>query len=162
MIVGGALVVGAFYGRARGLIALGVVLAIVAGTLASIDVPVRGPIGNRTYTPVAEASVHPEYRVGIGDLRLDLRNVVWTPGTRDVRVRVGIGEATVLVAPDVVVTVTGHAGIGAVRIFARSTGGFGADDQTGSATVAPSAAVVHIDGRVGIGDVHIVRAEASQ
>ena len=70
------------------------------------------------------------YRVGIGDLRVDLRNVHWSPGVHDVRVRVGIGEATVFVGPNVTVTVTGHAGIGSVRLFDRNdTGGIPTDRQ---------------------------------
>jgi phage shock protein PspC (stress-responsive transcriptional regulator) len=158
MIVGVALLVGAYFGRARGLIALGIVFTLVAGTLANSDVSVHGPIGNRTYVPVTQSAVRSTYRVAIGNLRVDLRNVQWSRGVHDVHVRVGIGEAEVFVGPDVRVTVTGHAGIGAVRLFDRKTGGVSVDDHNSVGPVAPGTPIVHIDARAGIGDVHVVQA----
>ena len=141
---------------ARGLIALGIIVAAIAAVLVSVDVPVRGPIGQRRYHPHAATSVRAEYRVGIGDLRLDLRDVAWTTGTHTVHVRVGIGEATVFVPADVTVVVVGHAGIGDVRLLDRRVSGLGVDDRTTAAAVT-GAPIVHIDARTGIGEVHVVQ-----
>ena len=51
-IVGVALLVGTWFGRARGLIAVGIVLAFFAGAFAALDVPIRGGIGEHIVQPV--------------------------------------------------------------------------------------------------------------
>ena len=50
-VVGIALVASAWYGRARGLIALGIVLALAVAAFGVLDVPFRGGIGDPTYRP---------------------------------------------------------------------------------------------------------------
>jgi phage shock protein PspC (stress-responsive transcriptional regulator) len=156
--VGGALVVGAFYGRARGLIALGVLLTLVAGALATIDVPVRGGIGERDYQPTTVAGVHDTYRQGIGQLRVDLSRVDWTRD-RDVDVRVGIGEATIVVPKNVNVFVDSHAGMGAVDIAGHHDNGVDADARVRLHADHPGAPIVHLDAEVGIGHVAVRQVE---
>ena len=99
-VVGLGLVVGAFAGRARGLIALGAVL-VVATSIAGIShVGLRGGVGDRTWTPRTVASVHDTYRLGVGHSTLDLSLLSFAPGeTVDVRVRQGVGDVTI-VLPD--------------------------------------------------------------
>jgi phage shock protein PspC (stress-responsive transcriptional regulator) len=158
MIVGAALGVGAFVGRARGLIALGVVGTLVAGTLATIDVPLRGGIGERHYAPAATADVRGTYRLAIGDLNVDLSNVPFTTASKlDVDVRVGIGQATVVVPRGVTVEVVAHSGAGVVRLFGREENGVDADDSGTFAALREGAPVVHIDARSGLGAVDVHR-----
>jgi phage shock protein PspC (stress-responsive transcriptional regulator) len=158
--VGGALVVGAFYGRARGLIALGVLLTLVAGALATIDVPVRGGIGERDYLPTTVAGVRHTYRQGIGQLRVDLSRVDWTRD-RDVDVRVGIGEATIVVPKSVNVFVEAHAGMGAVDIAGHHDNGVDADARVRLHADHRGAPIVHLDAEVGIGHVAVRRVEGA-
>jgi hypothetical protein len=153
MGLGGALLLGAFYGRARGLIVLGVALTFVAGVLAAIDVPVRGGIGERDYLPHSTAGVRHEYRLGIGELKVDLTDVHWTRGTHDVNVRLGIGETRIIVPRDVTVVVDGHAGMGSVEIAGRQQNGVDADDHARLVATAEGAPQLHLDARVGIGHV---------
>jgi hypothetical protein len=157
--VGGALCVGAFYGRARGLIALGIVGTMVAGTLATIDVPLRGGIGDRRYHPSAIESVRREYRLGIGDLRVDLSDLPITATTRDidVDVRVGIGQARVIVPDGVTLDLEGHSGAGAVHLLGRDQNGVDADDAVRVAAPREGAPVVHVDARAGLGAVIVER-----
>jgi hypothetical protein len=156
--VGAALVVGTFYGHARGLIALGIVLSFVAGSLATVDVPIRGGMGERDYRPATSANVRHTYRLGIGQLRVDLSRVDWTRD-RDVDVRVGIGEATIVVPDDVNVFVDGHAGIGALDIDGHQENGVDANDRVRLHADHPGAPIVHLDAEVGIGHVEVRQVE---
>jgi phage shock protein PspC (stress-responsive transcriptional regulator)/predicted membrane protein len=160
MVIGVALCVGAFFGRARGLILLGVLATLVAGVLATIDVPVRGGIGERNYAPQEQHQIKDEYRLGIGQLDIDFRGVDWrAESTQDVDVRLGIGEARITVPPDVDVVVDGHAGMGNVELAGRQQDGVDADDtvrlRAQRSVVAP--ARLHIDADVGIGHLLVVR-----
>lgn len=68
-VVGTMLLVGAFYGRAGGLILLGLVAAVAtAGTAALDDVSA----GQRTATPRTAAALQESYDLGVGEIVLDL------------------------------------------------------------------------------------------
>ena len=69
-LVGAALVVSAWFGRSRGLIALGIPLVLVVGGFGLVDVPLAGGIGDPTYHPRTVAAVdgivHPGHRQPLG------------------------------------------------------------------------------------------------
>jgi phage shock protein PspC (stress-responsive transcriptional regulator) len=83
-------------------------------------------IGSRTYGAATAAEILPEYRLGIGDLRVDLSTVDLAGATRPVRVDLGIGEARVIVPADVDLQVRGHVRAGSVVLPGRA----GRDDDT--------------------------------
>jgi phage shock protein PspC (stress-responsive transcriptional regulator) len=73
VVIGLGLLVSTWFGRARGLILLGLLLAPMVLVSAAIDrVDLRGGIGDRAWTPTAPAQLRPEYRLGAGAMRLDL------------------------------------------------------------------------------------------
>jgi hypothetical protein len=97
-LVGLGLLVGAFYGRSRWLILLGVVLALATGAAAASESVGKEGIGVRTWAPSSIGEVQPEYRLGIGDATLDLSAVSVPAGERVVvEVAVDVGELDVLV-----------------------------------------------------------------
>lgn len=106
LVVGVGLLVGAWVGRARWLIAVGLVLALALGA----SVAVRGSgladgVGERTWTPTGDAS----YSLGAGEAVLDLRAL--PDGRRaEVDAEIGLGRLLVLVPQGA--RVTGTAGIG--------------------------------------------------
>ena len=116
-VVGIALVTSAWYGRAHGLIALGIPLALIVGAFGVIDVPVRGGIGDVTHRPHTIAAVDSAYELAIGSLVVDLRDVDFSARSREVRATLGIGELDVYVPDDVRVVLDGHAGAGSVHAF---------------------------------------------
>lgn len=156
-VVGIALLASAWYGRARGLIALGILLAFVVAGFGVIDVPLRGGIGAPTYRPDTLAAVDSSYELAIGRMEIDLRGVDFGDQQRSVRATVGIGDLDVLVPEGVRVVVDGHAGAGSVSAFGRRT-------QTCCPTdvwrVSPGIAgggTLRIDAKVGAGTVEIKR-----
>lgn len=96
-VVGLGLVVGAFAGRSRGLVVLGVALMVATTATAVAGTAFRGGFGERTWAPLTADAVRPVYRLGTGDARLDLSRLVLAPGqTVDIEVRQGVGELRVV------------------------------------------------------------------
>ncbi len=156
-VVGAALVTAAFFGRAHTLILVGMLLLGATAIANTIDVPLRGGIGDRTYRPIAIADVRDHYQLGIGKLELDLRDVPLSGRTTVVAAQAGIGELQVFVPSSVRVEVHAHAGAGSVRLFGRSSGGWPEDDDRAIDGTGPG--VLQLDLRVGAGDVNVRRFE---
>jgi phage shock protein PspC (stress-responsive transcriptional regulator) len=131
------------------LLSVALVTAIVAA-FAWFDVSLSDGVGDRTYQPAAAADVRPSYKLGVGNLRLDLSHV--TPATqRRVRASVGVGELKIIVARDAAVTVNAHAKVGDLYILHRHDDGKNASVQTGSGGLV-------LDAKVGAGRIDVVRA----
>ncbi len=155
--IGVALFASTWFGRAHGLIALGIVLTLIGAGFASIDVPVRGGIGNREYRPAIAGDVRTKYQFGIGSLTVNLRHATFAPGTtHDVRVQLGIGKEVVLVPANVELVLKGHSGAGVVELATARRSGTGVDDET-TLPVPGDAPVLRIDARVGVGLVQVFR-----
>jgi len=158
LIVGLALVVGTWIGRARVLIALGAVLAIALALAASIDVPLRGGIGNRTYSPTSTADIPATYRLAIGHQTIDLTALNLAGKKVQVTSSVGIGEVDVRVPPNVRLVVHGRAGTGDVNINGDNNGGSHVDRTLVLPAIGTAVAgEVDLDLRVGLGRVYVDR-----
>jgi phage shock protein PspC (stress-responsive transcriptional regulator) len=146
-----ALIAGAFVGSwARWLILPALAVAIPAGVVAAADVDVTGGHGDRTYRPASAAAVRDSYRLGAGHLLVDLRDANLPPGDHRLKVRLGVGEAEVLVAPGVCVSTDSHVGLGGTSVFNHNGGGIDADwtDERSAPEGTPR---VIVDSDVGIG-----------
>ena len=158
LIVGLALVVGTWIGRARVLIAFGAVLAIALAITASIDVPLRGGIGNRTYAPISTTDIPTTYRLAIGHQTIDLTALDLAGKKVHVTSSVGIGEVDVWVPPNVRLVVHGRAGTGDVDINGDNNGGSHVDrTQVLPASGTAIAGEIDLDLRVGLGRVYVDR-----
>jgi phage shock protein PspC (stress-responsive transcriptional regulator) len=157
--VGLGLVVGAFYGRARGLVVLGVLLAVATVATAAVDVPVHGGTGDRRWAPTSVAEVRSPYRLGAGQATVDLRDLAVPAGqTLPVTASVGAGQLVVQVPRDAALDVIAHAGIGTVRMpngpnqDGLDAGLTWTDAGTGTA------GTIKLDLEVGAGNVEVRRA----
>ena len=119
LLTGGALIVGAWRGRARWLIPLGLVLSVALAGASLIDVPVRGGAGDIAYRPLTVDEIHTPYRLGAGELVVDLRDIDFDGQTVTVVASVAAGHVVVDLPPDVAVDVDAHVGAGNVMIFGR-------------------------------------------
>ena len=127
--IGLGLVVGAFRGRARGLIWVGVPLTFVLLGVSAAEGRFDGGTGDRTYRPLSVAELQGDYELGVGDLELDLTGVDFAEQQVTTRVHVGIGGLHVTVPENVDVRVRGRAGLGEVILFGQTTSGT-SNDQT--------------------------------
>ena len=154
IVVGLGLVVGAFTGGARWLIVPALVLALSAGAVAAADLDVRGGVGERIYRPASSAQLRPEYKLGVGHLRLDLRNTNFSAGEHRVHLKLGVGQAEVLVPSDVCVSSTAHISAGETSVFDHSTGGADHDWQD-QRTAPEGTPVLNVDADIGFGQLRI-------
>jgi phage shock protein PspC (stress-responsive transcriptional regulator) len=150
---------GAFRGGARWLIAPALVLALPLGAVAATDLDLRGTWGDRTFTPTSIADVEQGYEMGVGSMRIDLRDVDIPAGRTDLPVELGMGEILVRADPDVCLTTEAKVSLGAVDSNGDEQGG--ADlDVDDAIRVAPGVREVHVVADLGIG--HVVVGEDPQ
>ncbi|MFE9653709.1 PspC domain-containing protein [Micromonospora sp. NPDC006431] len=123
--IGIGLLVGTWFGRARWLIALGLVTAAALGiaTVADSYDRIRGIDGNVTWAPPSYRDLADRYENNFGDAVLDLRAVDFDKKDTQVTVEVNFGKATVVVPPNVDVTTVADVNAGDATVFGRRTGG---------------------------------------
>jgi hypothetical protein len=158
-LLGIALLVSAWYGRARRLIVLGIPLLLVVAALGLVDVPLRGGIGDPSYAPHRLADVRSTYELAVGDLTVDLRGVDFSGVDRTVRAQLGIGRLNVVVPPGVRVVVDGHSGVGDVVAFGDATKQCCPTDVHRIRRGAPGDGTLHLVARVGAGHVEVKTEE---
>jgi phage shock protein PspC (stress-responsive transcriptional regulator) len=157
LIVGGGLVVGTWIGRARWLIAVGLLLCLGLGTAAAADATggtLRGGIGSRTW--VADQAVDRQsYRLGIGEATLDLTQLPTGGGHVVVNARVGLGHLIVLVPDGVPVRVHAKVRIGDITEYGRSLVN-GSDTVQRTRSYGPAGdPQVEVEANVGTGQVEV-------
>jgi phage shock protein PspC (stress-responsive transcriptional regulator) len=123
LVTGGGLIVGAWRGRARWLIPLGLVLSVALAGASLIDVPIRGGAGEVAHRPLAAEEIRTPYRLGAGELTVDLGAVDLTGQTVTVVASVAAGRLDVVVPPDATVEVDAHVGAGTLLLFGQETEG---------------------------------------
>jgi phage shock protein PspC (stress-responsive transcriptional regulator) len=152
-------------GRFFAIVALGIVtLAIVIsgsffGLVASTGVPLTGGIGDRVYQPTSFSQVRPTYRLAIGQLTVDLRDVRFPRSEVHVTVSVAVGQVIVDVPPGVVVDLSAHAGVGNVTSNPPNLQSFAVPTVSTAADGTARPQLI-LDVEAGVGQVHLVRAPA--
>ncbi|MGC4787388.1 PspC domain-containing protein [Micromonospora sp. DT178] len=123
--IGLGLLVGTWFGRARWLIALGVVAAAALGvaTVAESYDRIRGVDGNVTWAPTDHRDLALRYENSFGDTVLDLRAVDFDKKNTEITVSVNFGECTVVVPPNVDVTTVADVNAGDAVVFGKRSGG---------------------------------------
>jgi len=151
---GAGLVGAAFVGGARWLVlpALAVVLPLAFVSAAGIDLD--GGFGERTERPATAAEVRSSYRIGAGELVVDLRDVKLPAGDHRMKLGVGTGHVLVLVPEDVCVASTASIGMGAIEVLGRDGGGV--DVTWNDSRRAPRGTPrLVVDGDVGVGFLEV-------
>jgi hypothetical protein len=103
-VIAAALLIGAWWGRSRLLILVGVLATIATLVTSVVGV---GPFGRFSYAPATAAAVRPSYHMGAGDMSLFLMGVrdVQNLNGRSVALTGGAGKIMVLVPPGIDLTV---------------------------------------------------------
>ena len=154
ILAGFGLIVAGLLGGPRWLILPVMVLVLPLAVVSAADLDIDGGVGELSYRPASVADLRHEYRVGLGEMDLDLRDLELPPGRTEVRVHVGVGEATVHVPDGVCVATRGHIGLGEVESPERLTDGIGVDvDHPAPNATGRPQLVVTTD--VGLGRVQI-------
>jgi hypothetical protein len=121
---------------------------------AAADLDARGGVGERVYRPATAAELRGNYKLGVGHLLLDLRNTRFGPGNHNVHLKLGVGQAEVLVPPNVCVSSSAHISAGATQVFDRTTGGTNHDWDDVHRTAAGTPRLT-VDADIGFGQLRI-------
>ena len=155
LAVGLVLVLGAWFGRSRGLITLGALLTVGLVLTAALNVPLRGGAGNRYDTPISASDLQRSYHLGVGKQRLDLTELDLNGGTKYVSATVGVGDIDVVVPQSAKVVVHARAGAGQLRLFYRNFSGTQLDREMTMGATGKQAGELDLELRVGIGQVEV-------
>jgi phage shock protein PspC (stress-responsive transcriptional regulator) len=116
------LIVGAWFGRARGLIALAVVATIGLAVSSGVE-RFGGQVSNNVFRPATAAGIADRYDSTIGNTTLDLRRVDFTGVDQETTVQMKVGQIKVLLPPNVDTTADVRMSDGRAMIFGREWGG---------------------------------------
>lgn len=171
LVIGLGVLVGSVIGRARPLVVAGVVLLpiVVLSQVVSpwadgraINLPGLfaedgdGRVGGAVHeAPTRVDQVAVSYEMGIGSVRLDLRDLDLNGDSVATTIESGVGEVRVFVPEDAEVSVQAESGIGEVDLFDRErSSGFGAERH---AIHSPDDPVgrIDLDLSVGIGSIQV-------
>jgi phage shock protein PspC (stress-responsive transcriptional regulator) len=126
-VLGAGLLAGAWLGRARWLIAVGIPLTLALVAASTAQDTFRGGTGERLVHPITSTDVQPRYELGAGSLDLDLSDVDFTEQSGRTTVHLGAGNVSIVVPRNVDVTVHAGAGVGSLDLLGSHYDGVGLD-----------------------------------
>jgi hypothetical protein len=159
-VVTAGLLVAAWYGRARWLIAVGAVLAILLG-IVSVGEGWDPTAAEQTVTwqPTSVDSLDSSYHLGIGNATLDLSDVDFTGRGAVVEVSLDVGNLVVILPPAVDADVRASVDVGNATVFGTQWGGIGSSDRTVTDDGAdgPGGGELTLRATVDVGDLEVRR-----
>jgi len=162
IVIGIGLVAGALTGgRHGGLFPAGVVLTIFLGVLLvlpqDLGGTLSGGVGERTEAPQTVTSRNTRYRLGVGQLNVDLRDLELQGGVTRIRAQIGIGQLVVRVPAEVAVRAHGRSGIGNVQVLGCEASGVGADRACETDGYEQASEQLSLELEAGIGQIEVRR-----
>lgn len=138
-------------------IAFGTIVALLLVTAAVFaavfHVHVGSGVGDRNYVVAGVQDLQKTYKLGIGDMTVDLSNVRFHAGKTRVSARVDAGNLRVIVPDDVALRVSGDAQLGQVDLLGQADDGRNVDKSVDQA----GARVLVLNAHVGVGKVQVTR-----
>ena len=162
-VLGGGLLIGTWWGRAWGLIPVGL-LAVPVVAIAALagSVPVEGDVAERLFQPTTAAEVRPSYRLTGGELILDLSNVDFGPGSPPIEASVAGGRILVVLPDEVAADIRGRVGVGSLDLLGEVDSGAQVDSTVTKPAATPpdkgDAPTVRLDLQTGFGVIEVRRA----
>jgi hypothetical protein len=157
-VVGAGLLVGAWLGRARPLIALGSVLALALPVAQAVETwePAEYALSEFAWTPQSLAEIEDDYTLMLGGGVLDLREVDFTGQEAAVAVHVSFGDVQIIVPDGVAVEATVNARFGSATVFGTSVDGV-TDDVVRVAGTEPGSGTLLLDLQVRFANLDVYR-----
>jgi predicted membrane protein len=149
--------VGAWRGRARWLIPIGLVLSMALAAASVIDVPIHGGSGDVAFRPTTLEEIQTPYRLAAGDLTVDLGAVDLRGETVTVVASVAAGHVDVFVPAGVAVEIDAHVGAGNLILLGRESDGLDVGRKVEDGGLEGAGRVV-LRARAGVGLVEVRRA----
>lgn len=160
-VVGIGLLVGAWWGRSRFLVLVGVVMVPVVIAGGFMHFPLRGSLGGIELYARTIEDVEPRYERLFGSMYLDLVTMEEFDGTREIDISVAAGQTTIFVPRRMSLTINGHIEYGRAAI---GLGPMRGDDLVLANEVEgnPDAGHLVINFRGGIATLYVERITFAQ
>lgn len=129
-VIGLGLLVGTWYGRARWLFGIGVVLAALLTITAAAESAGPATAHNTTWKPTSIDQVDGTYAASLGNGTLDLSSVNFAGQDKSIDVSIGAGNLTIIVGSNVDVTAKGTVNVGNANVFGTRWSGVGQSSHT--------------------------------
>jgi phage shock protein PspC (stress-responsive transcriptional regulator) len=158
VVLGIGLVVGAWWGRARILILVAILLAPMGVVGSFLTAPLEGGIGEHTFAPVTAAEVQDEYRSLGGRLTLDLTQLITSPRDIHIAASVAVGQLMVILPEGASIELRTRVGAGDVIVLGSQDVGTSLDSTYVRRHLNRTTFILDLE--AGIGEVY-VRTEGS-
>ncbi|HET8659417.1 MAG TPA: PspC domain-containing protein [Micromonosporaceae bacterium] len=160
-IIGLGLLAGAWVGRARWLIPLGLATTVALGISSGAEGfdHIRPSAGDVEWRPRTFEQLDARYELGTGEATLDLRELDFTGRDETVVATVRFGTLRVILPPDVDVDVRADINAGDARVFGVSWGGINqaARQLSDDGDDGPGGGQLHLTVHVNAGDLEVDR-----
>jgi len=128
-VLGIGLVIAAWWGHARLLILLGILMLPPAIAASFITAPIEGGLGYHRFSPTSPDELRGEYRLVGGQVELDLRGMEDGPEPIELAASVAVGEVFVLLPADAGIELDAGVGIGSLVVFGAYQSGTALEDR---------------------------------
>jgi phage shock protein PspC (stress-responsive transcriptional regulator) len=155
LVLGLTLLIGAWFGRSGGLVALGICLLPFAAAAVLVPEPLTGGAGNVSYAPQALSAVQPAYHLAAGQLYVDLSEVDLGGQNVAVTSSVAFGHLVVVVPADTTVDLTGKVGAGEDSLLGRIDSGVQISSRFDAAAGPAAAGTLTLNVSVGCGQLTV-------
>jgi phage shock protein PspC (stress-responsive transcriptional regulator) len=166
-VIGLGLLVGTFFGRARGMIWIGLVLSALllfgvglnaAHTELNARPPQTVPV---TWSPATAAQVAPSYQRRYGEATLDLRHVAFAGQKVSTDVGMTTGSLKILLPPTVDVQLSSKVSAGDALLLGKENSGVNLDTQfQDNGSDGPGGGTLTLAVTMGAGEVEVIREAA--
>jgi Cell wall-active antibiotics response LiaF, C-terminal len=157
-VIGTGLVIGAWFGHARRLIAVGAVLCVALG-IATASEELNGVKRSANWRPTSIEQLDTRYTIGIGSAVLDLSLLDFAGFSKSIEVNVDMGDLTIIVPPTVDVRAEASVDVGDATVFGTHWGGIGQSTRTvtDDGVDGPGGGELVIRASVDVGNVEVRR-----
>lgn len=128
-VIGIGLVVGTWWGHARLLILLGILLLPLAVAASFVTAPIEGGMGFHRFDPANADELRPEYRLLGGRMELDLTQISATDAPIEIAASVAVGQMYIVLPADATVEVDAEVGGGELGVLGTWQDGAGLVDR---------------------------------
>lgn len=157
-MMGVGLIVGAWFGRARGFIFLGLVMSLLLPAVASgSGMTERSRAGTVFWNPTSVDRVSDRYEHRFGEATLDLSNVDFAGQEKEISADISFGQIRIVVPPNVDTRVITDVSFGDADVFGRDVTGVGvnhSNDDLGDDGEGGGRLTIRLNVRFGHGEVN--------
>jgi hypothetical protein len=158
-IVALGLLVGAWLGRSRGLIALGILLSLALVPTAFLSQLDTTSVNESVQIDTVAELPTDTVSYGAGSITYDLSDLVLTDSDNvHLAIEQGAGELSVIVPPNADVIVNAATGAGEISAFGQTSGGIGRERRiTDNGADGPGGGTIELDLDLGLGEIAVTR-----